>query len=239
MEQEEKPPIIFNEDESQTKAPRRASEARHEKSDRWMIALTALIAVGGIISAIIFFKQLSVMQGQLDAMEADQRPWVFATNVIISRPVVHDDKGLHISLRFDLKNGGHSPALQTSARFRAYFGSVHYRDEEQIVCKDAQPEGFGTTLFVDQTDQPETSWLIPADQIEVARKSGVILTPFVVACVSYQLPRARAYRTTPYEFVIQPALGSTKWPCCNFPIDEREIAPSDLRLTFMPVSPPT
>jgi hypothetical protein len=42
-------------------------------TDIWMISLTALVAVAGIISATIFNKQLSVMQGQLDEMKATGR----------------------------------------------------------------------------------------------------------------------------------------------------------------------
>jgi len=39
-------------------------------TDIWMISLTGLIAIAGVVSATIFNNQLSVMQGQLDEMEA-------------------------------------------------------------------------------------------------------------------------------------------------------------------------
>ncbi len=39
-------------------------------TDIWMVSLTGLIALGGIISATIFNSQLSVMQGQLDEMKS-------------------------------------------------------------------------------------------------------------------------------------------------------------------------
>lgn len=39
-------------------------------TDIWMIGLTALIAVAGVVSATIFNNQLSVMQGQLDEMKS-------------------------------------------------------------------------------------------------------------------------------------------------------------------------
>jgi hypothetical protein len=38
-------------------------------SEIWMIALTAVVAVGGIIAACIFNNQLAVMRGQLDVAE--------------------------------------------------------------------------------------------------------------------------------------------------------------------------
>jgi hypothetical protein len=49
---------------------------RINRSDRWMIWLTATIALTGAVSAGIFGWQLHVMQGQLDEMQADRRPWV-------------------------------------------------------------------------------------------------------------------------------------------------------------------
>jgi hypothetical protein len=55
---------------------------RIDKSDRWMIGLTAVIATAGIVSAIIFGWQLHVMQGQFDEMKsssADTKSLVGAT----------------------------------------------------------------------------------------------------------------------------------------------------------------
>ena len=98
-------------------------------------ALVRWSAVVGIFTGLLFVAaglqfctmrgQMNVMQSQLEVMEANQRPWVFATNTAISRPIVRDEKGLNIALRFDLKNGGHSPALQTVARFRAYLRALN------------------------------------------------------------------------------------------------------------------
>lgn len=43
---------------------------RMRRSDRWMIALTAAVALAGIASAAIFWMQLSAMRGQLAEMKA-------------------------------------------------------------------------------------------------------------------------------------------------------------------------
>ncbi len=213
--------------------------ARSTARATWAIAILTAATIGvGISQYITFNRQLSVMHGQLDALEADQRPWAFATNVIVSRPIVHDDKGTHISLRFDLINGGRSPALQTSARFRAYLRSLNYRAEEQIVCKDAEPTEIGDTLFPDKPLSRETGWLIPTQEINEAKARGTMIVPFIVACIAYQFPRTREYHTTPYEFILGLAVGSTKWPCCSFPIEEKEIIPADVQLSVLPVTPP-
>ena len=41
---------------------------RINRSDRWMIIFTAVIAVSGLVSAVIFGEQLAAMQGQLEEM---------------------------------------------------------------------------------------------------------------------------------------------------------------------------
>lgn len=45
------------------------NDRRMTIADRWMVALTAVIAVGGIVSAIIFDLQLHAMKGQLTEMQ--------------------------------------------------------------------------------------------------------------------------------------------------------------------------
>lgn len=47
---------------------------RINRSDRWMIGLTAVIAVGGAVSAVIFGMQLSAMRGQLEEMRRAYEP---------------------------------------------------------------------------------------------------------------------------------------------------------------------
>ncbi len=58
-------------DSLQEKTNPSGSNSTMTNTDIWMISLTALIAVAGVISATIFNKQLSVMQGQLDENESD------------------------------------------------------------------------------------------------------------------------------------------------------------------------
>jgi hypothetical protein len=76
--QSELTPIVSNqehhsepsteEDERQAPISDQTLVDRINRSDRWMIGLTTVIAAGGIISAVIFGWQLSIMKGQLDEM---------------------------------------------------------------------------------------------------------------------------------------------------------------------------
>jgi hypothetical protein len=74
------PSVHREENENQAAITNQALVDRINRSDRWMIGLTAVIAAGGIISAVIFGRQLTVMQGQLDAMERDQMPYIWITD---------------------------------------------------------------------------------------------------------------------------------------------------------------
>jgi len=78
-------------------------------SDIMMIVFTAVIATTGVIGAFIFNNQLSVMQGQLDAMRADQRPWV-SLSMQADGPLVHDGNGWNFLIKYSLTNAGKSPA---------------------------------------------------------------------------------------------------------------------------------
>lgn len=57
--------------------------------------------------------QLKVMQGQLDAMEADQRPWIKVEPNVGELPVdlTHGVGGLPFHANYKLTNTGHSPAF--------------------------------------------------------------------------------------------------------------------------------
>ena len=84
-------------------------------SDRWMIFLTCAIVATGIISAIIFYWQLGTMQGQLNEMRDEQRPWLKVTPKIAG-PLTNDRGSLSIKIVVDMVNIGHTPAANIRAK---------------------------------------------------------------------------------------------------------------------------
>lgn len=87
-------------------------------TDILMVVFTAVIAVTAVLGAIIFNRQLTAMQGQVDAMLADQRPWL-KVSVKIRAPfsIVVDAKAPSklvfgsLPLDVSISNVGRSPAF--------------------------------------------------------------------------------------------------------------------------------
>src|SRR5713101_8561477 len=81
---------------------------------------TLFLAVVGLLTAVIFWRQLNVMQGQLDVMAADQRPWVSFEDFGIAGSLSFDDIGStggkrwHVKVRYQLKNYGKTPAAHVA-----------------------------------------------------------------------------------------------------------------------------
>jgi len=72
-----------------------------------IIVFTGVIAITGILGALIFNNQLSVMQGQLDEMREQRRPWINCTVDITPLQV-----GAQVQARVQYTNVGQSPAFK-------------------------------------------------------------------------------------------------------------------------------
>lgn len=105
---------------------KRRHQTEHQSNERMMARWTRnvglfTLAAGfiGVITAGIFKWQLDAMQGQLQIMRMDQRPWV-SLGVDIAGPLAHDsvdgEYGIrwHIPLKYRVENVGKTPALHVS-----------------------------------------------------------------------------------------------------------------------------
>ena len=105
---------------------KRRHQTEHQSNERMMARWTRnvglfTLAAGfiGVITAGIFKWQLDAMQGQLQIMRMDQRPWV-SLGVDIAGPLAHasvdGEYGIrwHIPLKYRVENVGKTPALHVS-----------------------------------------------------------------------------------------------------------------------------
>src|ERR1700730_7155268 len=108
---------------------------------------TVLLYCVGINQWHTFQGQLAIMQGQMDVMKADQRPWIKIEQIapkdspMFGGLMFHGPKfGGILPLHFLLKNVGHSPAFDVRVGIGQVFGYAHAQKiddlakEEQVSC---------------------------------------------------------------------------------------------------------
>src|ERR1700730_9276714 len=127
-------------------------ETEHQINERIMARWTRRVGIFTIVLAIvasitagIFWRQLDVMQGQLNVLEADQRPWMKVQEIT---PYIHpiDSRigGLRFNgentvgflpLHFLLKNVGRSPAFDVRVGIGHFLG---YAQKINDLAKEQQ-----------------------------------------------------------------------------------------------------
>jgi hypothetical protein len=124
--------------------------ARWTRNVGWF---TGLLVVVGVVTACIFWRQLNVMQGQLDTTQSEERAWVYAPNsFVIGDDVIDDKNGMQLVLVGDLENVGHSPAQHVFVSFDIYLGPTPFplRPLVDKACAKGERAPYnliGTTIF--------------------------------------------------------------------------------------------
>lgn len=109
---------------------RRAEKKKEDATDRaarstanatWAIAFLTIVTICvGISQYVIFGRQLSVMQGQLNEMEASQRPWVSVEATGVGPIQFTKPLAAWIPFSITLKNVGHSPTMKKVSKFTQF-----------------------------------------------------------------------------------------------------------------------
>ena len=194
-----------------------------------MIALTAAIAVGGVISAVIFWRQLSVMQGQLDVMEADQRPWVsLAAIPTIASPLRYLVAGnwVTVDLLISLKNTGKTPARRVAIPLKMiglHTGAGDLLAAQERVClrfPKPLPQNAKYTEFTifpgDILQRTQSVDLGKSDLDDLHQVGGHAVVSAIVGCIDYQFVTSEDHHQTGMIFDF---LRKTPTPQANFGID--------------------
>ena len=137
-------------------------------------------------------NQQIVMQGQLDAMYNDQRPWVSVDPIIASK-LRYDDNGIGVTIDLRLKNPGRSPAMNVRADGKMTFAhklSDHLRAQREL-C-DSLPLSPQNNLIFPGTD-PVSQWMPftgGREEVAKARSATAIpdrmIAPYLIGCVRYE-----------------------------------------------------
>src|SRR5271165_6385096 len=76
----------------------RVNEQLMARWTRHVGLFTGALVVVGVITAVIFWRQLNDMQSQLDEMKVDRRPWVSVDAFIGG--ITWDTEGAHVLIKF-------------------------------------------------------------------------------------------------------------------------------------------
>jgi len=151
--------------------------------------------------------QLKVMQGQLDEMRYEQRPWISLSGARPAIALVRNVFGrLVLRVEFPMKNVGHTPA-----RYALIDGNIFVRGPtapemqniRNMCAQDRRrPIGIrtqGITLFPDETYiQPYNFVLDKREEWRLVHEKGT--TVMIAGCVDYLLADGTGHHQTAYVF---------------------------------------
>jgi hypothetical protein len=187
----------------QATVPEQAFIDRIKRSDRWMIALTGIIAVGGLLSAVIFGYQLREMQtasgltrrsieisesalkSSREALIVAQRPWV-SIQMSLAGPLQFDDSGARIAVGIRLKNHGQTPAVNTRSFVVLDPNSAGKKGPN--FCKDQRGRNltnFAQVMFPGDIINEDREAQADGEEISRAMGRSGTIAPLLTACVDY------------------------------------------------------
>jgi hypothetical protein len=192
---------------------------RIQKSDRWMIGLTAVIAIGGAVSAAIFGYQLNEMkvaaeltresikisrqaidQGR-ESLIATQRPWLSIQTEIVS-PLTWDNGAIELRIGVIVKNVGLTPAL--TARIFEVLDPKGGRKGSDF-CKAQRGRDtalFGHTIFPGATQKDAGRVRVSAEDVKGALLKSGFLAPTITVCVDYRSTLDSLHHQSFYTFLL-------------------------------------
>jgi hypothetical protein len=212
------------------------------KFSHWIeIALTITLVGFSCLQYTIYRRQAGIMEQQTKISEADHRPWVSANPITLVGNLAHDDSGLQMTMQFNLKNTGHSPARKVFASFTATTESWGPQNSRQV-CNDAEKSLFGLAVFPGDTIMQGIGSKIPESEFDKIRRDiekgrGEMvesILPSVGACIVYQDMETEALHHTYYNFFL--SLPGDKSPI-KLMLDQHTMPGSSFVLVSMPNAP--
>lgn len=185
------------------------------KWTRMVGLFTFALVVVGIVTAVIFWRQLNVMQGQLDEMHVEQRPWITINNLAVVAPLHYNpiNKAIDIRLKFLLQNTGKSPARYVSVSPDVQADAQDVYNKLRISCeKDRLSKIYmGTVISPRQYSAQEFIISITKKQIDSAPgdPSHRYISPFIYGCVLYRFMFGNAVHET--TFLINLMINKGAW----------------------------
>jgi len=181
-------------------------------TDRWTFRAT--VAVAGFTGLLVIIGGLGVWAAlrTLRAIEREfelsHRPWV-SVALNIASPIVFDPDGMRVTIRFELRNTGNSPAIRTmiDVALDANWEQAQIDSNWKTCCdKPTIPiaDYVSVTLFPGDPYPWDMEFTMPKETIEANRDpiEGRFVHLTVMGRVGYEFSFAKGQRTTPFIYEI-------------------------------------
>jgi hypothetical protein len=215
-------------DNQQTCARQRGSEytRRATREFRRFCLDVAGVLVAGAAACFLLWQQ-HTMQGQLNEMRDEQRPWVSATAEPASDFTL-DDAGAHFQVKFVLNNSGHSPALRAWVIPNMYplRQGINPIDEQKARCDKLRKRNptrvLGITIFPGKPENT-TMGLETMDRTSInlalSERASVdkFIIPVIGGCVVYEYGTGDIVHETGFIYKISRVDAAN--PTARFQID--------------------
>jgi hypothetical protein len=181
----------------------------------------------------------SISKSAADLLVDTQRAWVSAD--MVPDGLSYDTNGVRISLKYVLKNTGHSPGQKVSMNVKVFPNLVFPRNEQEIVCTEEYGAP-GSDVFPGDNILSGIVSYIDKDTFneygQHLKSSGstiVILVPFVFTCLKYKIRGDKNYHITPRTFTLVMSHPKQGRGCCAILVDDGDIPAKDLQLLGFPI----
>jgi len=189
---------------------KKASENWRSKLKNPIVLFTALLVVVGVLQCVVLVFQWRTFEKSDETLKAQQRPWI-ELNPVIDGDLGWSGDELTLPVHFDLKNSGHSPALnarQFSKTLLVWDDNLARKIEEQI-CEEfnkANEEGYGITIFPNAPPiRNPTTFEITKEEISKFKANPPTFPrPLVVGCASYFSSVDHSVHNTGFMYLIRP-----------------------------------
>jgi hypothetical protein len=178
----------------------RQAEKKRDRRPQWGLLVVNVLTLAAVVFyACVTYKMWCEMQEQTHTshrqLEAEQRPWLSLAGLRMTGPLTFDANGANISVQYQLKNTGHSPAMQVWLESELYVESRFGLDAraergrlcDKIVEQETPSFNIGETIFPGDDFVRQWNLQAPKASIDESRSQlGGIFALDVVACVAYR-----------------------------------------------------
>jgi hypothetical protein len=232
-------------------------EAAIARYNWWLMIFTGILAVAtiGLGSAtvglyLIGEKQIEIANKSTEVAEkafiAANRPWV-KIDIQVGGPIAYNVNGANFTLRYIMKNIGHSPATNVWPNPKVIAPildpdapeNFSPRAELQNLISEMKkrpPSPFGYALFPDDVIAQDITVIMSQDEIKRATKLLNAIYPTIVGVVDYRMGFDEKSHQTGFIVEIRRSdiprpstIENNRWPAAIW-VDEGDVPAADVRL---------